>query len=137
MKREPIILGAADGAVIVLGLLLSLAVAGHGDAVWRAALGGGLAELVGMTAGVWLSDGRSGFAAALGCGVAACAACIAPALPYLVTSGTPALAASLALVAAAGVLIAWLRPEKGLLAAVQTFGVLVAAAALCGAAGMA
>lgn len=134
MKRAPIILGAADGVVIVLGLVVSML--GHPE-VFRAAAGAGLAELVGMTAGMWLSDGRSGFLPALGCGVAACAGCIAPAVPYLLASGAPALVAALALIAVAGAGIAWLRPEKGALAVLQTFGVLVVAAGVCSVAGLA
>ncbi len=127
------ILGAADGVVIVLGLLLSLAIHQPG-AIWHAAVGAGLAELVGMTSGMWLSDGRSGFVPALVCGAAAGSACVAPAVPYLVATGGLALAASLALIAATAAVISWLRPERGVLAVVQTYGVLITAAGLCTAA---
>jgi hypothetical protein len=132
MKRSlvrPMVFGAADGVTIVLGLLVSLT--GQPHALFRAALGAGLAELVGMTAGQWLSDGDSGFGAALANGAAACGACIFPALPYLAAAGITAMILSLILVAAAAAAISWLRPEKGLLAVVQTYGVLLAAAVLC------
>lgn len=126
--------GAADGVTIVLGLLVSLT--GQPHALFRAALGAGLAELVGMTAGQWLSDEKAGFAPAAANGAAAFAACTAPALPYLASTGWPAMAASLVLVAAVGALISILRPEKGALAAVTTFGILGAAALLCWAASL-
>lgn len=136
--RAPVILGAADGVTIVLGLLVSLTA--HPSAVFRAALGAGLAELVGMTAGVWLSAGQDGtghgggwrgFWAALSCGGAALVACAAPAVPYLVAHGPVALGASVALTAAVAGIVAWLRPEKGILAVAQTYGVLAVAAGLC------
>lgn len=128
-RREPVILGAADGLVIVLGLVVGLAVARQpGSAVWHSALAAGAAELVGMSAGVWLSTGERAQAAA--CGIASLAACVLPALPYALAGGVRALAATLALVLAVGALIAWLRPQRGAAAVAQTFGVLGAAAVL-------
>lgn len=121
--------GAADGVVIAVGLIVSLT--GDPRALVRAAAAAGLAELVGMTAGEWLSDSGSGFRAALANGGAAFAACVVPAVPYMAAGGDAALIPSLLLVAAVGGVIAWLRPEKGALAIAQTFGVLVAAAVLC------
>lgn len=135
MDRAPVILGAADGVTIALGLVVSLA--GHPAAMWHAALGAGLAELVGMAAGVWLSDRRGGLLPALACGVAALAACVLPAAPYLLLRGTTALGAGLAVTVAAGAVVAWLRPERGFAAAAQTYGVLAAAAGLCWAVGLA
>jgi hypothetical protein len=129
VKRAPVILGSADGLTIVLGLLVSLTA--HPSAMWHAALGAGLAELVGMTAGMWLSDGESGFRLALSCGVASLAACVLPAVPYLAVSGLLALGLALGVTAAVAAAVSWLRPEKGILAAVQTYGVLIVAAGLC------
>jgi hypothetical protein len=131
LKRQ-VTFGAADGVTIILGLLVSLT--GQPHALFRAALGAGLAELVGMTAGQWLSDGESGFGAALANGGAAFAACLIPALPYLAAKGWPAMAVSLALVAGVAGVISVLRPEKGVLAVVQTYGILLVAAGLCAAA---
>lgn len=130
--RQQAVFGAADGVTIVLGLLVTLT--GQPHALWRAALGAGLAEMVGMTAGQWLSDGESGFTVALANGGAAFAACLAPALPYLVLHGFTAMLTSLTLITLVATLIAWLRPERGLLAAAQTYGVLIVAAGLCAAA---
>ena len=135
--RAPIVLGAADGLVIVLGLVAGMVVARQAaGAVWHAALSAGLAELVGMTAALWLSDARVGFRRALSCGVASAGGAILPAVPYLAAGGWPATAAALALVAAAGGLVAWLRPERGAGAVAQTYGCLIAAAALCAAVGV-
>lgn len=132
--RSPATFGAADGVTIVLGLIVSLT--GQPHALFHAALGAGLAELVGMTAGAWLSDENAGIAPALANGAAACAACIVPAVPYVLGSGWPAIAASIALVAAVACGISLLRPEKGALAFATTFGILAAAAVLCWAASL-
>ncbi len=126
--RQPVTFGAADGITVLLGLLVSLA--GQPHALVKAAVGAGLAELVGMTAGQWLSDGDSGFRAALANGGAACAACITPALPFLAAAGPLAMGTSLALVVLTAAGITYLRPEHGLRAGAQTFGILAAAAAL-------
>lgn len=133
--RQPVVFGAADGVTIVLGLVVGLT--GQPHAMFRAALSAGLAELVGMTAGQWLSDGQAGFRAALANGGAACAACVLPALPYLAAApGWLAMAVSLAAVAAVAAVITILRPEKGLKAIAQTYGILAVAAAACAAASL-
>jgi len=127
--KRPVTFGLSDGVAIVLGLLVSLT--GQPHALFHAAVGAGLAELVGMTAGEWLSDSDSGFGVALANGGAACAACLIPAIPYLAGGGWPELAASLVLVGAVAGVISLLRPEKGVLAVAQTYGILLAAAGLC------
>ncbi len=131
--RRQAVFGMSDGVAIILGLLVTLA--GQPHALFRAALGASLAELVGMTAGQWLSDEESGFWAALTNGSAACAACLIPALPALAGKGIGVGAASIGLVAVVAAVISWLRPEKGVLAVIQTFGVLLVAAGVCAAAG--
>jgi VIT1/CCC1 family predicted Fe2+/Mn2+ transporter len=128
------VFGGADGVVLAVGFIASFASQPH--ALVKAAVAAGLAELVGMTTGSWLSDSGGGFWPALANGGAALAACVIPALPYLAASGAWALIPSVALVVAVAGVIAWLRPEKGILAAVQTFGVLLVAAGLCYAAGL-
>jgi ABC-type uncharacterized transport system permease subunit len=132
--RAPAVFGAADGVTIVLGIIVSLA--GQPHAVFRAAFGAGLAELVGMTAGAWLSDEKSGIWPAAVNGSAAFAACTLPAIPYLTGSGWAAVVPSIAFVAVTACLISVLRPEKGALAYVTTFGILALAAALCWAASL-
>ena len=125
--RSPVILGAADGVTLVMGLTMSLLAQPH--AVWHAALGSALAEFVGMTASLWLSDGSLGFWRSLACGAASMVACALPAVPYLL--GVPfALGWAILLMIAVGSAIAWLRPERGAGAIAKTFGVLLAAALL-------
>ena len=133
--RKQAVFGAADGVTIALGLVVS--VSGHPDALVHAAIGAGLAELVGMTAGAWLSDSGEGFRPALANGAAAFLACALPAVPYLLAHGLVALLSSLLVVAVIAGVISWLRPEKGALAIVQTFGILLLAALLCWAASFA
>jgi hypothetical protein len=125
--RSQSVFGAADGTTIAVGLVVALH--RHPGAMFAAAAGAGLAELAGMTGGAWLAG--EGKLPAAANGGAAAAACMLPAVPYLVTSGTAALAAAVILALAIGAVIAWLRPEKGLLAVVETYGVLAAAAVLC------
>ena len=134
LLRKQATFGGADGLVLALGLVVSLT--GHPNALVHAAIGAGLAEFVGMSAGCYLSDAGGGYWAALANGGAALLACVIPAVPYIPAHGMAALLPSLALVAVVAGVISWLRPEKGLLAMVQTFGVLVAAAGLCYAAGL-
>jgi hypothetical protein len=134
-RRRQAVFGGADGLVLALGLIAGLT--RSPGALFHAAVSAGLAELVGMTAGAWLSDRGAGILAALASGGGALAACVVPAVPYAVTTGAAALIPSLALTAAVAGVIARLRPERGLLAAAQTFGVLVTAAALCYAASLA
>jgi hypothetical protein len=128
------VFGGADGVVLAAGFVASFTDEPH--SLVKAAVAAGLAELVGMTAGCWLSDSGGGFWPALANGGGAFAACVLPALPCLGASGAWALIPSVALVAAVAGVIAWLRPEKGALAVVQTFGVLLVAAGLCYAAGL-
>jgi len=128
------IMGGADGLTLALGLIVSLS--GQPHAVVKAALGAGLAELVGMAAGAWLSDGSGGIWPPVANGGAAFVACFIPALPYLFLTGWAALIASVALVVGVAAVIAWLRPEKGALAVVQTYGILAGAALLCFAASL-
>lgn len=126
---RPAIMGGADGLTLALGLIVSLT--GHPGALVRAAIGAGVAEFVGMSAGNYLSDSDAGYVAALANGGAALLACLVPALPYVVSHGAPALVASLVLVVIVAGAISWLRPEKGLLAVVETYGILLVAAGLC------
>lgn len=132
--RSPVTFGSADGLTVAIGIVISLT--GQPHALVRAALGAAVAELVGMSSGAWLSDEKAGFGPALANGGSAFAACIAPALPYAVLSGSAAAGVSVLIVVLAASAIALLRPERGLLAWAQTFAVLGAAAGLCFAASL-
>jgi len=127
--KRAAVFGAADGLVLVLGLIAGFAA--HPAGALRPAVFAGIAECVGMTAAMWLSDSASGFWPAAGCGAATLAGCTVPVAPYLAGAAPAAVTSSLILVAAVAAVIAWLRPEKGTLAAVQTYGVLTVAAAAC------
>jgi hypothetical protein len=127
--RRQAVFGGADGIVLAIGFVVSFT--GQPHALVKAALAAGLAELVGMTAGCWLSDSGSGLWPALANGGGALAACFAPAVPYLLAHGLAALIPSLLIVAGVAGVISWLRPSRGILAAAETYGVLAVAAALC------
>jgi len=141
--RDPAIIrrvatfGAADGLGIVLGLIAGMIVSRQpAHAVWAAALSGGIAELFSMANGQRISDPRSGWPPAITIGAASLAGCAIPAIPYSFSSGTAALTAALALCAAAAGVISWARPERGALAVVETFGLLIITGAACSAAGL-
>ena len=132
--RGPVTFGAADGVTVLLGLLVSLE--GQPHALIRAAVGAGIAEWVGMSAGQYLSNERAGVRVALANGTAALAACVLPAVPYLAGGGWLPLAASLVLVCSVAAVVSVMRPERGVLAFITTFGILGVAAALCWAASL-
>jgi len=132
------VFGGVDGLTMFLGLVAGLVIAHQGNtAVWHAALGGAAGELVGMTAGQHLSDPNSGWLPALACGAAGALACVLPGLPFLAAHGSAAVAAALVIAAAVAAVIAWLRPEHGLIAIARTYGILAAAGVLSGLTGLA
>lgn len=131
------IFGSVDGLTVVVGLIAGLAISHQSSsALWHAALSGGLAELVGMTSGQWQSDSKGGWPVAFACGVMAALGCIAPAIPYVFFRGLTALTSALVLVAGVCAFIAWLRPEKGIRAVSQTYGLTVIAGVICALAGL-
>src|ERR1700735_4058276 len=90
-QRVAVILGAADGLTLAVSELIGLH-AKHQGAIFASGLSAGLAELVGMTAALWLSsESRSNFLTALGCGIATLLACVLPCVPYAISRGTAAL----------------------------------------------
>jgi VIT1/CCC1 family predicted Fe2+/Mn2+ transporter len=136
-QRVAIILGSADGLGLSVAEITSLL--HHQPAIFHAGLGAGLGELVSMFAAVYLSNDpadEAGFWPAVSCGVASLMGCLLPVLPYLITTGTVALIAAAVIAVVVGAVIAWLRPERGALAILETFGVLVAAGLLCWAASL-
>lgn len=131
------VFGACDGLGMVLGFIAGMIVAHEPQrAVWAAALFGGIAEFFSMANGQRISDTRSGWLPALAIGATSLAGCALPAVPYSLAAGTGALAASLLLCAAIAAAISWARPEKGLLAAAETFGLLLVTGAACGLIGL-
>lgn len=131
------IFGSVDGLTMFLGLALGLIVSSQtASAVWHAALGGAAGELVGMTSGQWLSDRASGFRIALGCGLAGAVACILPGIPYLFLTSPAALGSALLIAWGEAGVIAWVRPEHGLTAVLDTYGILIGAGLLSGLTGL-
>jgi len=130
-RRAPVIFGAADGIITGLGILAGLAVAGEPRTViWRAALAAGTASFTGMASGEYLSSGTGDWLAAFACGAATFSGTVIPAAPYLLAGGAAALIPALVLVCAAAGLVSWLRPETGVRAILETYGVLAVAAGL-------
>jgi VIT1/CCC1 family predicted Fe2+/Mn2+ transporter len=129
-QRAAVILGAADGLTLAISEIMSLRQ--HEADIFRSGLGAGLGELVGMTAALWLSaDDPQGFFSALACGVATLIACALPCAPYAFLHGQETGWAAGGLVALLGVIICRLRPQRGLRAVLETYGVLAGAGALC------
>jgi VIT1/CCC1 family predicted Fe2+/Mn2+ transporter len=124
-QRIGAILGAADGLTIVVALLFGMT-----PAIFHAAVSAGIGEFVGMGAALWLTNKRQILAALL-CGLATLLACVVPAIPFALSGGALALSISLCLAVSTGAIVCWLRPEKGLMAVAETYGVLAAAALLC------
>jgi len=129
--------GACDGLGIVLGVIAGLIVSRQPPhAVWAAAVSGGIAEFFSMANGQRISDSRSGWLPALAIGTASFAGCTVPAVPYSFSSGTAALLLALLLCSAAAGVISWARPERGVLAILETFGLLAVTGAACGVTGL-
>lgn len=134
-ERVAVILGAADGLTLAISEIMSLRM--HQPDIFRSGLGAGLGELVGMTAALWLSaDDRKGFLTALGCGVSTLLGCVLPCIPYIVTSGPGALALAGVILAGGGAVVCKVRPQKGIVAVSETYGVLAGAGLLCFAASL-
>lgn len=131
-QRVAIILGSADGLGLSVAEITSLL--HHQPAIFHAGLGAGLGEFVSMGAALWLATDpaeEAGFWPAMACGVASLLGCLLPVVPYAFASGTGALIAAGVIAVIVGAAISWLRPERGVLAVAETYGVLVAAGALC------
>lgn len=132
-----LVFGMTDGAVLVLGLFLGEVVSRQSSsALWHAALGGGLAELGGMSLGAyWADPDRDKKSAALN-GIGCSAATIAAGAPFAGLSEVLATVVSAAIILVIGVLICILREETGWLAVARTFGLLAVAGLLSGASGL-
>lgn len=127
MRRSlarPAIMGLADGLMSMLGVVLYLT--GHPHLIFPAAMSGGISSALSMAGGEWLSDSDNGLGASCVMGAATGLGAILPAIPYALTIGVPAIAASTVICVAIGVLVASLRPNRGrALALTETFGVLI------------
>jgi VIT1/CCC1 family predicted Fe2+/Mn2+ transporter len=135
--RRESVFGGADGLGLYFGLVAGLiASRQQPGAVWAAAVSGGLAEFISMANAQRVSDRKSGPLAALVIGAASFAGCVLPAVPYAAWRGPGALAVSLGVAAAVAGVISWLRPERGVLAAVETYALLIVTGIACGVVGL-
>jgi hypothetical protein len=131
--KENAVFGGADG--VVASAALVLATYPHGPKVVVVALLGLLiAEGLGMAASEYLSDSATDLKQAAVMGVATSLAIIGPGIPWLVTSGSVALTASVAIALGIAGVIAWLR-SGGPRGYLTTYGVLVVVGAIATVAG--
>jgi VIT1/CCC1 family predicted Fe2+/Mn2+ transporter len=120
---RPAVFGLADGLMSMLGVVLYLT--GHPHLIFPAALSGGISSALSMAGGEWLSDSDNGLGASCVMGAATGAGAILPAIPYALTTGVAAITCSVTICVLIGVLVAYLRPNRGrYLALTETFGVL-------------
>ena len=135
--RKQAVFGGVDGLTMVMAIVTGLLIARQpGSAAWHAAFGGAGGELVGMSAGQYLSDREAGLKVALTVGVAGGSACVLPAIPFALLPRFPAACAAVVTVLVLAGVIAWLRPEHGLQAVLRTYGILLAAGLLSGLTGL-
>jgi VIT1/CCC1 family predicted Fe2+/Mn2+ transporter len=128
--RAEAVFGLFDGLTSALGLTLVAASRLSAHAVISTAAALAVGAGASMAAGEYLHDehGRLRPAAVNGCATAL--GVLLPALPWLALRGLGAYAATLAIAACLGGLIARLRPERGLASLLRTFGVLIPVAFL-------
>jgi VIT1/CCC1 family predicted Fe2+/Mn2+ transporter len=122
------IFGTTDGLVCVVGVMLSLA---HTPGlIFRAALGVGVAEMIGMGLAQFLSESDEGFLPSLAMGLASGLGAIVPAIPYTVMRGAPAIILSLLLFLGLTTMVAVTRVHtRGWKRAfIETFLVMIVAA---------
>jgi hypothetical protein len=121
--KENAVFGGADG--VVASAALVLATYPHGPKVVVVALLGLLiAEGLGMAASEYLSDSATDLKQAAVMGIATSLAIIGPGIPWLITRGSVALTASVAIALGIAGVIAQVR-SGGLKGWLTTFGVLV------------
>ena len=123
---RPAVLGGFDGTASLLGVIVFL-LATHPALVFPTALSGAVSSALSMGAGWWLSDeNRDGFAGSAVMGAATFTGALLPALPFALSHGPAAVAESGVLCAGIAVVVACLRPSRGLgLAMAETLGLLV------------
>jgi hypothetical protein len=109
---RPLIFGLGDGLVSLLGAILYLS--GHPALVLPTAVTSGATAAVSMAGFDWLSeDNDHGFGESCLLGLATWAGSMLPAIPFAFTRGAGALAGSVIICVAAGVLLALMRPNRG------------------------
>jgi hypothetical protein len=133
---RPAILGGFDGTASLLGVIIYLLVT-HPVLIFPTALSGAVSSAVSMGAGEWLSDSGSGFAASAVMAGATFTGALLPALPFAFASGAAAVAESGVICGLLAVIVAALRPRRGLgMALTETLGLLAVIAGVVLACGL-
>ena len=119
------IFGLEDGCSSAMGVILGAGISLGTRGLLVAAVALAVSASVSMAGGQWLSTGNRREAAIMG--LATALGSFAPALPWLVLSGSPAFILCMAIAGWLGVLIAELRPGGRRSSYALTFGVLFVA----------
>lgn len=132
---RPAVFGGFDGTSSLLGVVIYLLLT-HPALIFPAALSGAITSAISMGGGEWLSDSENGLGASAVMALATFTGALLPAIPFASGHGPLAVAACAVTCAAIGVVVAFLRPNRGrLLALAETFGILLACLAavlVCG-----
>ena len=121
---RPAVFGSFDGTSSLLGVIVFLLLT-HPKLIFPAALSGAVSSAISMAAGEWLSDSDNGFGASTVMGAATFTGALLPAVPYAFGTGPLAITGSAVIIVGIGVLVAFLRPNRGrALAVAETFGIL-------------
>lgn len=127
---RPAVFGGFDGCASLIGVVIYLAVT-HPLLIFPAAVSGALSSAVSMGGGEFLSDSDSGLAASAVMAAATFTGALAPAVPFAFGHGPLAIAGCAALCAVIVVIVAALRPNRGLsLALAETAGLLAVTVAV-------
>jgi len=136
VRRGSLVFGLVDGLTLVLGLILGNVISHQAaNAIWHSALGGGVAELGGMSLGQYWSSKDRDWVAALLNGGGCCAATLLAGMPFAIGSGAIATIVALTIIGGQGAVICLLREEGGMVAVLRTFGLLLLVGLLSGASG--
>ena len=131
------VFGAFDGTASLLGVVVYLLVT-HPALIFPAALSGAISSAISMGAGEWLSDSENGLAASSVMAGATFTGALLPALPFAFGSGPAAVAESAVICVLIAVIVAALRPLRGLgMALAETLGLLLVIFAVVLACGLA
>lgn len=125
---RPAVLGSFDGCASLLGVIIYLLIT-HPALIFPTAVSGALSSAVSMGGGEFLSDSDSGLPASGVMALATFAGAALPAVPFAFGTGPAEIAASALFIAAIGIAVAGMRPNRGLgLALLETFALLAAVA---------
>ena len=127
---RPAIMGGFDGCASLIGVVVYLALS-HPSLILPAAVSGALTSAVSMGGGEFLSDSDSGWKASGVMALATFCGALAPALPFAFGEGPASIAECAVICAGVVIVVAALRPGRGLgLALAETAGLLAACVAV-------